>query len=84
MATEGADFLRRRGQRDGAVGVVAPGQATLGDQGADAGGGEEGADAAAAGAQPLRQRALRGELHRQLTGEVLPGELLVLARRRRR
>ncbi len=67
-----------RGQGDGAVGVVAPGQAALGDQRADAGGGEEGADAGAARAQPLGERALRGQLDGELTGEVLPAELLVL------
>ena len=59
---QSAGCVRRRGQRNGAVGVVAPGQAALGDQGADAGGGEEGRDAAAAGLQLLGQSALRGEL----------------------
>ena len=33
----------------------------------------------AAGAQPLGQRALRGQLDLQLAGQVLPGELLVAA-----
>jgi hypothetical protein len=45
----------------------------------DARGGEEGADAAAACAQPLRQGALRGELHGELACQVLTAELLVLA-----
>ena len=78
LAVEGADLLRRGRQRDRAVGVVAPRQPALGDQGADTGRGEERADAGAAGAQPLGERALRGELDGQLAGEVLPGELLVL------
>jgi hypothetical protein len=60
-------------------GVVAPGQPALGDLGADAGRGEEGRDPAAAGAQPLGQGALRGQLDLQLAGQVLAGELLVLA-----
>src|SRR5512133_577175 len=50
---------------------------------ADAGGGVEAADAGAAGADPLRQRPLRHELHLQLAGEVLALELLVLAHVRR-
>ena len=51
----------------------------LGDQGADAGLGEEGRDARAAGADALGQRALRVELQLQLAGEVELGEQLVLA-----
>ena len=39
----------------------------------------EGGDAGAAGAQPLGQRALRGQLDLQLAGEVQPGQLLVAA-----
>ena len=58
-AAELADLLRRRGDRDRAVGVVAPRQPTVGDQGADAGRGVERRDARAAGPQPLGQRALR-------------------------
>ena len=73
-------LLRRARDRDHvAVGVVAHRDAALGDQRADAGGRVEGGDAGAAGAQPLGQRALRGELDLQLAGQVLPGELLVLA-----
>ena len=45
----------------------------------DAGRGVEGRDAGAAGAQPLGQRALRGQLDLQLAGEVEPGQLLVAA-----
>ena len=82
-AVEGAYLLGRRGQRHGAVGVVAPGQAALGDHRADAGRGEERPDAGPAGPHPLGQGALRGELDGQLTGEVLPAELLVLADVRR-
>ena len=33
----------------------------------------------AAGAHPFGERALRRQLHLQFTGEILPGELLVLA-----
>ena len=51
----------------------------LGDQRADAGLGEEGRDAGAAGADALGQRALRVELELELAGEVLLRELLVLA-----
>jgi hypothetical protein len=51
----------------------------LGDQGADAGGGEEGGDARAARADALGQRALRVELQLQLAGQILALELLVLA-----
>ena len=60
-------------------GRVAPGQSAVGDLGADAGRGVEGGDAGAAGAQPLGERALRDELDLQLAGQVLAGELLVLA-----
>ena len=72
-------LLRRGGDRDGAVGGIPPREPALGDLGADAGRGEEGGDAGAAGAQPLGERALRGELDLELAGEVLPLELLVLA-----
>ena len=51
----------------------------LGDQGADAGLGEEGRDAGAAGADALGERALRIEFELELAGEVLLGEQLVLA-----
>jgi hypothetical protein len=51
----------------------------LGDQGADAGGGEEGRDARAARADALGQGALRVELQLQLAGQILALELLVLA-----
>ena len=51
----------------------------LGDQRADAGLGEEGRDAGAAGADPLGQRALRVELDLDLAGQELARELLVLA-----
>ncbi len=51
----------------------------VGDDGADAGLGEEGRDARAAGPDALGQRALRVELELQLAGEVLLGEQLVLA-----
>ena len=46
---------------------------------ADAGAGEEGRDAGAAGAQLLGQRALRREFELELAGQVLALELLVLA-----
>ena len=75
---EDPDLLGGRGDRDVAGVVVLPRQAALGDLGADAGGGEEGGDARAAGPHPLRQGALRGQLDLELAGEVLPGELLVL------
>ena len=51
----------------------------LGDQRADAGLGEEGRNAGAAGADALGQRALRVELDLQFAGEILLGERLVLA-----
>ena len=51
----------------------------LGDHGADAGLGEEGRDAGAAGADALGQRALRVELDLELAGEKLLREHLVLA-----
>ena len=70
--------LRRAGDRDRAVGGVPPRQAALGHHRADAAGGVERRDADAAGAQPLGERALRGQLDLDLAAEVLPGELLVL------
>ena len=51
----------------------------LGDQGADAGLGEEGRDAGAAGAAALGQGALGIELDLQFAGQELLGEGLVLA-----
>ena len=51
----------------------------LGDQGADAGLGEEGGDAGAAGAEALGQGALGIELDLQFAGQELLGEGLVLA-----
>ncbi|KND33255.1 hypothetical protein IQ64_40375, partial [Streptomyces stelliscabiei] len=72
-------LLGRGGDGDAAVGAVAPGQSAVGDLGADPGRGVEGGDAGAAGAQPFGEGALRGEFHFQFTGEVLAGELLVLA-----
>ena len=51
----------------------------FGDQRADAGLGEEGRHAGAAGADALGQRALRVELDLQFAGEKLLGEGLVLA-----
>src|SRR3546814_260027 len=73
-AVEAAGFLWRGRDRDGAVRVVAPGQAALGDRGAHAGGCEERSDAGAAGTHPLRERALGSQLDLELTGEVLPRE----------
>ena len=78
-AVEDARLLRRRGERDRPVRRVAPRQAALGDLRADAGRRVEGGDPGAAGAQPLGQRALRGQLDLELAREVLPLELLVLA-----
>ena len=71
-------LLGRGGERDVAVRVVAPRQAALGDLGADAGDREERRDADAAGAQPLGERALRGQLDLELAVQVLALELLVL------
>ena len=51
----------------------------FGDERAVAGRREEAADAGAGGANPLRERALRHQLHLELAGQVLPLELLVLA-----
>src|SRR5699024_5208362 len=48
-----------------------------GDHRADAGRGVEGGDAGASGPHALGERALRRELHLELAGEVLAGELLV-------
>jgi hypothetical protein len=78
-AAELAGVLPRRHQGDGAVGVVPPREATIGDQRADPGRGEERRDPGAAGTQPLGQRALRGQLQLELAGQVLAGELLVVA-----
>ncbi|MDQ0708221.1 hypothetical protein QFZ52_000873 [Arthrobacter woluwensis] len=58
--------------------VVLLGQAALGDLRADAGRRVEGGDARATGSELLRQGALRGEDHFELTRQVLAGELLVL------
>ena len=77
-AVEAADLLRRGGDRDVAVGVVLLRQAAVGHLGADAGRRVERRDPRPAGTQLLGQRALRGEDHLELAGEVLPGELLVL------
>src|SRR3954453_22091038 len=71
-------LLRLRGLRDRAVGVVLLRQPALGDLGADPGRRVERGDPAAAGPQLLGQRALRRQLDLQLTGQELPGELLVL------
>ncbi|KOV93740.1 hypothetical protein ADL04_26545 [Streptomyces sp. NRRL B-3648] len=57
---------------------MAPGDAALGEGGADAGRGVERGDAAAARAQAFGEGALRYQLQFQLAGEVLAGELLVL------
>ncbi len=51
----------------------------FGDHRADAGAGEEGRDAGAAGAQLLGQRALRREFELEFAGQILALELLVLA-----
>ena len=51
----------------------------LGDDRADAGAGEEGGDAGAAGADALGQRALRIEFELELAREIEAGEDLVLA-----
>ena len=51
----------------------------LGDVRPDAGAGEEGRDAGAAGANALGQRALRRELELELAGQIEVGENLVLA-----
>ena len=51
----------------------------LGDHGADAGLGEEGRDAGAAGADALGERALRVEFDLELAGEDMLREHLVLA-----
>ncbi len=51
----------------------------LGDQRADAGLGVEAGNARPARAQPLGERALRGELDLELARQILPLELLVLA-----
>ena len=70
-------LLGRRRDRDGAVRRVPPRQAALGDLRAGADDREERRDPDAAGAQPLRQRALRGQLDLELAVQVLPLELLV-------
>ncbi len=80
-AVELAGLLGRGGHGDAAGAVVAPRQAPVGDLGADPGRGVERRDARAAGAQPLGQGALRGQLDLELAGEELALELLVLARR---
>jgi hypothetical protein len=69
-AVELADLLGGGRLHDVAVGVVVHRDAAVGDHRAHPGGGVEGGDAGAAGAQPLGQRALRGQLHRQLAGQV--------------
>src|SRR5262245_33702580 len=82
--------VRFPGADDGEVGVErlledvllpvdGPGLLALGDLRPHAGGGEEAADAAAGGADPLGERALGVEVDLDLTGEELALELLVLA-----
>ena len=80
---ERAQLLRVAGERHGAVGGVAERHAAVGDRGARTRRGVERRDADAARAQPLGERALRGELDLDLAAEVLAGELLVLADVRR-
>ena len=75
---EALDALGRGGDGHGAVGRVPPRQPAFGHHGADPGAGEERGDTGAAGAQPLGQGPLGGELDLELAGEVLPGELPVL------
>src|SRR6185295_4604907 len=75
-----APAVRLPGSDDGEVGVEGlledvllaldgPGLLALGDLGADAGGGEEAADAASGGANPLGESALRVELDLDLARE---------------
>src|ERR1700686_5345178 len=61
-AVEDADVLLGRGDRDRTVAVVAPRQPAVRHQRADPGWRVEPGDAAAAGAEPLRQCPLRHEL----------------------
>src|SRR5207342_251433 len=78
-AVEVPGLLRRGAECDRAVGVIAPGQAAGCDLGADSGCCIERWDANPTGAEPLGQSSLRSELDLELTGEELPGELLVFA-----
>jgi hypothetical protein len=57
---------------------ASPREPALGDHRPHPGRRVEGAEAGAARAEPLGQRALRGQLDRQLAVQVLAGELLVL------
>ena len=59
--------------------VEVPDLLALGDDGADAGAGEEGGNAGAAGPYAFREGTLRVELQLQLAGQVLFLEQLVLA-----
>jgi len=59
--------------------MIAPRQPAVGDQRSDTGRRIETGDSAAAGAQPFGERTLRDELDLQLTGQILPFELFVLA-----
>ncbi len=77
-AVELAGLLDRARDRDTAVAVVAARQPALGHLRSDAGRSEERGDARAAGTQPLGERALRRQLHLELTGQVLARELLVV------
>src|SRR5271169_6048156 len=75
---EFAGFLRRRGDGHRTVWVVPPRQTAVGDLRPNPRGCVEGGDPGPAGAQPLGQRALRGQLQLKLTGHVLPGKFFVL------
>jgi hypothetical protein len=83
LAVEGPHLLRRRDGRHGAVRVIAPGKATLRDQGTDACRRVERSDSSATAAQALREGTLRSELDDELTGKVLARELLIFSYVRR-
>ena len=76
---EGLCLFGRRRDENIAVGVVAPGQPTIGYLGTNSRRGIESRDPGAARPQPLRQRALRGELNLEFACQILPRELLVLS-----
>src|SRR5579863_7617945 len=76
---ETAVFLCRRGDSDRPVGGETPGQAPIGHLGANAGGRVEPGDTAAAGPQPLSERALGDQLHLELPTDVPALEIGVLA-----
>src|ERR1700677_4868169 len=75
---EDACFFFRRCDGNAAAGTIAPRQAAVGDQRADAGRRVERRNSGAAGAHAFGERALRNEFDFDFTAEILALELFVL------